>query len=418
MSENSGVSRSASYHNQISAGLEYSYESELNIPLIGKAWDFSFRAYANGSYKHENLSTFSSETTEATGVKVAYPGYPNSNIKIYMYWAKAGYLVLDYQTDPEVDASSWSLYTKPDPAFILPWYGFPDPSNPEPPPCTGKQLFTHDIQFDPGYVQNGDTVTMTATVRNFSPQPLANVTVWFYLGYPSPSNDVAHCNIAGLNRINGPKQCSATWVVTGAAGEEKIYAVIDPNNVVNEMHDEGDTINNNIGYGLLNVASADYFDPGLRQAQMYQAVLYEGAPGLGFGLYLPTANVTETVRYELVPAPSIGGINIVGSPLQVLAFRGGQKDPENPHNFGSIPAGMMALYRDVDLLPGMVEDNLKLYRLEGATWVEATCPVYDIVRFLSDKRLAVPICQTGIFVLSDRSPLPPWNEIYLPLISR
>jgi hypothetical protein len=416
MSENSGATRSSSYHNQISAGLEYSYESELNIPLVGKAWDFSFRAYANGEYGHENLSTFSSEVTEATGVSISYPAHSSfPNIKAYLYWAEAGYLVVDYQTEPDAGAPPWSLYDKADPAFILPWYGFPDPSDPEPPTCTGKQLYTHDIAFNPAYVQNGDTVTMTATVRNFSAQSLSNVTIRFYIGEPSTDNDIGECSITDLNRNLGLKQCSDTWIVNDASGEVKVYAVIDPANAIDEMHDADDLINNNIGYGLLHVANADYYDPGLRETQVYQSIIYEEAPGLGFELYLPTENITETVRYELVPT-TINGLTIIGRPIQVLAFQGGQQYPEHPHYFGDIPSGMMAVYRDIDLLPGMIENNLKLYRQQDATWVEATCPGHGLIRFPESNRIAVPICQTGTFILTEAQFLTDTEEIFLPLV--
>jgi hypothetical protein len=413
MSENSTATRSSGFHNQISAGLEYSYENELNIPFVGNVFDFSFRAYANGSYAHESLSTFSTEVTDETGITVSYPSaddLPNTNI--YLYWAKAGYLVADYQTEPD-NGGIWLRYEDPDPAFILPWYGFPDPTAPVAPLCgPDKQLFTHDIELDPTYVQNGDTVTMTATVRNFSAQSLSDVDVRFYLGEPAADNDIGDCNIATLDRINGPQQCNVTWEVAGGSGEEKIYAVIDPDEYITEMHDEGDLINNNIGYRLLYVANADTFDPGLRLEQTYQSILYEDSSGLGFGLYLPTTNITETFRYELIPT-DLGEMRIVGDPIQVLAFSGGESEPDQHHTFSPTPAGMMAFYRDEDLLPGMDEADLKLYHLGSSGWEEATCPGYDLVRFPDDYRLAVPICQTGTFVLTDQQPE---NKIYLPLV--
>jgi hypothetical protein len=430
MNENNQQGLSASFHNQISAGMEYSYESELSIPLVGKAFDFSFRAYVNGSYGHENISTLSTEFTEFSSVAVDFPSSPDTSaydIKAYLYWANAGYLVVDYQSQP-APAGSWLLYTDPDPAFILPWYGFPDPvsgifpspPSPDAPPCgVDKQLFTHDIKLDPAYVQNGETVTMTATVRNFSNvNPPSDVAVSFYLGDPAGGTNIGSCTIPRLNldRDLGPQQCYTTWVVSDASGEEKVYAVIDPANIFSEMHDGDNVINNNVGYGLLYVAGADYFDPGLRGAQVYQEILYEDVPGLGFGLYLPTANITETVRYELVPT-ALGDMTIVGDPIQVLAFRGGEQDPEDGHTFSPIPAGMMAYYRDSDLLPGMVEDGLILFRQVGSGWVEATCPGYEVVRFPEDNHIAVPICQTGTFVLTDELLPPPDYDIYLPLVT-
>jgi hypothetical protein len=193
--------------------------------------------------------------------------------------------------------------------------------------------------------------------------------------------------------------------VSGGAGAEKVYAAIDPDNAFDEMHDEDDLIDNNIGYGLLHVAGADYLDPGLRVEQAYQSVSYQGAPGLGFALYMPTTNQNESIRYELIPT-SIGGLTTVGDPIQVLAFRGGSAEPENDHSFDPTPAAMMAIYRDQDLAPGMDETQLKLYRLDGVDWFEATCPGYELVRFPDDNRIAVPICQVGTFVLTDPAPGP------------
>ena len=424
MSENSGAERSEGYHNQISAGLEYSYESSLNIPFVGNVYDFSFRAYANGSYDHEYFSTFSTEVTEDTGVSISYPSTASlSEIKIYLYWAKAGYLAVDYQTLPDSQQLPWSLYQEPDPAFILPWYGFPDPADPIAPICGyDKKLFSHDIELDPAYVQNGDTVTMTATVRNFSARYAtlpSQVPVWFYLGFPEANhgNKIGECTISGssLNRVNGPQQCETTWVVSGGSGDEKIHAVIDPMNAFAEMHEDGDLINNNIGYGLLNVANADYQDPGLREKQAYQAILFEKVPGLGFGLYLPTTNQIETMRYELVPT-DLGKMQIVGDPIQVLAFSGGAQEPDVSHTLGPTPAGMVVFYRDADMLAGMVEANLKLYRRDLSGWVEATCPGYELYRFVDDNIIVIPICQTGTFVLSDLQPITEMN-IYLPIIT-
>ncbi|MBN1667836.1 MAG: hypothetical protein JW862_12135, partial [Anaerolineales bacterium] len=418
MSENAGVTRSSSYHNQISAGMEYSYETELNIPFVGKAWDFSFRAYANGSYGHESLSTFSTEVTEETGVNIAYPSNDSMPvIQFYLYWAKAGYLAVDYQTSPGVLSEPWSFYDKPDPAFILPWYGFPDPANPVAPKCgLEKQLFTHDIALDPAYIHNGETLVMTATLRNFSAQPLSNVLVRFYLGEPAGGNAIGECSITNLNRILGPQQCSDTWVVSGGSGEEKIFAVIDPADAIAEMHEQGDLIDNNIGYGLLQVANADYQDPGLRTQQVYQPILHEAAPGLGFGIYLPTVNTNETLRFELTPV-DLGALRIVGNPIQVLAFHGGDPDPVDTHLFAPIPAGLVAFYRDIDLLPEMNESDLRLYRQEGLAWVEATCPGYAIMRFPEQNRLAVPLCKAGVFILSDQPPVSQWG-IHIPVVGK
>ena len=58
------------------------------------------------------------------------------------------------------------------------------------------------------------------------------------------------------------------------------------------------------------MSNADYFDAGLKQTQYYQSIMYEADPGLGYGLYIPTSNSFETVRYELVPK-DLGNLSMV-----------------------------------------------------------------------------------------------------------
>ena len=66
-------------------------------------------------------------------------------------------------------------------------------------------------------------------------------------------------------------QNSPLFLALGA-GEQKIYAVIDPEDAIDEMHDGDDLIDNNTAYGLLYVAGADYLDPGLKKEMPYQEI--------------------------------------------------------------------------------------------------------------------------------------------------
>jgi len=428
-------SRTSSFKNQISAGLEYSYQNELKIPLVGKAFDFSFRAYAKGSFTKESISTFVSELSDQLKVVMDYPSATDPTIKLpaiqaYLYWAKADYLVLDYQTRPDAASTFWSVYDKPDPAFILPWYGLPDLNGTQHELCTTKQFFTHNIEVSPSYAESGETVTLTATVRNFSDETIENsFIVKFYRDDPALGNEIGQCQIGPFSRANGAQQCSTTWEVNGVSGEGRIYAVIDAGNAIDEMHEQSDLINNNKGYGLLMVANGDTFDPGLRMFQAYQPVPYQEAPGLSFDLYLPTNNLTKvenpgqgllsysyvpnTVLFETIPTP-ISNLQSVGTPIKIQAFL--NDTVQTSYTFQPAPASIMLQYRDSDLLSGMNEANLKLYRLGGNRWVEATCPGYEIVRFPSENRLAAPICQTGTFALSDSriTGLP----VYLPVLRK
>jgi hypothetical protein len=448
MANTSVDKRSKGFSNQISAGLSYSYETSFKIPLIGSAWDFSFRASTEANYGINQTSTLTDTFTNETKVEAHFPSSANQNryeIKSFLYWAKAGYLVLDYQTEPDMRVGEWWRYNKTDPAFILPWYGFPDPvtgvfptTGPDHPYCgLDKQLFTHDITIKPAVAENGDPVFLKATVRNFSDvlptEDVANVKVSFYLGAPGSGNQIGFCNIprAELNRVNGPASCYTTWTVSGASGEEKIYAVIDPDNDIREeMHQAGSKINNNTGYGLFKVASANYFDPGSSQKPAYQAIEYATEPQsaasfagtqestrVQYGLYVPTADLSETIRYELVSAEAGGLVRAVGVPVQVLAYSGGKKDPTAGATFTPNPAMLQVTYADKALLPGMKEGGLKLYRQKGSTWEEVTCPGSSIQRFPDYNLIVFPVCKVGTFVLNDRLPTNK-SYVYLPVLKK
>jgi hypothetical protein len=76
-------------------------------------------------------------------------------------------------------------------------------------------------------------------------------------------------------------------------------------------------------------------------------------------------------------------------------------------------------YTQADI-SALAENDLKLYRLVGTRWTEATCPGYPIHRFPDQDLIAVPICQTGIFGFSDVAPGPIVGKstLYLPLVLR
>ena len=421
-----------SSNNAFTAGVELSYENELELPVGGEAFEYSFKANVEGSYNTSSVNTLNTQLTSGTTVNVNIPAIDPTDAmitEVFIYWAKAGYLVIDYQTDPGMSAPLWSTdgayYNLPDPAFILPWYGWLSDGEIVP-ICVGKQLFTHDIGIQPSYAENGDTVELSATLRNFSykasTQPIA---VNFYLGEPAAGNPaIASCSIAAadLVRAKGPQTCTAPWQVTGASGGERIYAVIDPSHILNEVHEEGDIIDNNTGYNLLYTAETDYIEPSApADRSSYQVINYLEAAGqdifapasapfapqavynLEFGLYAPTNLISDTLRYQLMPVEITLTQDIVGSPIQVTILQadatGELKEVIVAPFSASNPAIFVAGYRDSDLYPGVAENELNLYRWSGSVWNLAVCPGYEVVRFPIDNTLAVPVCQTGIYAL-------------------
>ena len=101
----------------------------------------------------ESISTMSTTYSESSKLEVTIPADGTYDTKTYLYWGEMGYLVVDYRTNPGT-GGIWALYNKPDPAFILPWYGFPDETTgqfppvgePDAPPCntpTDRQAAFH-----------------------------------------------------------------------------------------------------------------------------------------------------------------------------------------------------------------------------------------------------------------------------------
>jgi hypothetical protein len=264
----------------------------------------------------------------------------------------------------------------------------------------------------------GDTVTISATVRNFSNLPATDVKVQFFQGYPSGANMIGEATVYQLDRPDGPKMVSIDWTASGA-GKQKIYAVIDPADDIEEVHDEDDLINNNMAYGRIQIGAAGYGDMGLATSQAYQSQTYTQTNSMIVSAYIPPDNLDEIVRFELKDANLVVG-TVVGNPFE-LAVHPGSLDWEVAEDYplqpqaDDPPAAILVDYAGADL-SGFGEANLKLYRLDSSGWVEATCSGYEVVHFLQEDRLAVPVCQSGIFALSDETPHS-GGLLYLPLIN-
>ena len=156
----------------------------------------------------------------------------------YFYWSKGGTLMLDYQA--KTIAIWWTdTYNHPDPAFNLPW-------------ADGKQgntykLMTREITCDPPSPKAGQSVTITAKIRNYSPVAATNVKVDFYNGAPGWFNKIGQTHtIAQLN----PMSYAIVQEHFNTSGHDNqtlnIYARIGP--YTNEIHSD-----NNKAYAQLPV---------------------------------------------------------------------------------------------------------------------------------------------------------------------
>jgi len=198
-----------------------------------------------------------------------------------------------------------------------------------------------------------------------------------------------------------------------------------------EVHDEDDLINNNVAYGLIEIGAAAFFDMGQAEETVYDRQSYSQTQTLVASVYMPLGNLSAVTRLDLKDSslPAHG----IGKPLELLAYQG-EVDwgkPENEDFYltepgsNAPPAVITFSYSEADLT-GKDAGSLMLYRLEGSDWQEAnlTCgveagdtPTYQVQRFLEDNLIAVPVCQTGTYILSD-VPVHTAYKQYLPWIGR
>jgi hypothetical protein len=163
----------------------------------------------------------------------------------YFYWARPdGHLVLDYAVQPvTAQPPTWwqNTYNKPDPAFSLPWK-YNDPPD-------AYNLLSKEITFSPPSPTAGQIVTVTAKVRNYSLVGASNVVVRLYNGDPDAGGvQFAQQTIAQLSPQSAASVVAALNTSGYANQSLNIYARIDPNTPVAEMHTD-----NNKAYAILPV---------------------------------------------------------------------------------------------------------------------------------------------------------------------
>ena len=437
----SNVSMESRSH-EYELGFAGSFESQIGGEEVGVnlgVVSFSTRLPSlyfstSGEYNSSELAEWQTETTEATSLSGYFNPIPEGidyryAVQPYLYWSDSDYLVLDYVTDPS-DQAFWSpsgdKYNRPDPAFIRPWaegqcnHLWPD-----------AEYITSDITIDPPMAKAGEPVTITATLRNFSEvgngsapfnQPFK---VSFYQGDPDAGGSLIGQQTIAVGDLKPRTEKavitrSIQWVSEGS-GEQHIYAVIDPEDALSEVHDENDPgVNNNKGYAVLSMNTIDFVDAGQAVEKAYHAVTLElGDPAPISTLFVPLGTFTETMRMDMQTAVEFAGWHSVGSPFEIIPYQTDWENPEPEFTFipdeGDPPAVISLDYAGTDLT-GFDENLLTLYRYTGSDWVEATCLGYATERFPDDNLIAVPVCQTGIFALSDRTPTLLDQKFYLPLV--
>ncbi|SHI65582.1 Por secretion system C-terminal sorting domain-containing protein [Tangfeifania diversioriginum] len=181
----------------------------------------------------------------------------------YIYRSRSGALVLDYLVNVDtLDNGFWkkNYGQNFDLAFILPWRYATEKGTLKV-PVSQKQK-TSDIQFYPPIASPGDTVAIIARVNNFSLKEFKDfVKIEFYIGEPGVENGgVKLTDIDGettsskyskmkYGEDEREEYLTFVWEVPDTVTcSPRIYAVIDPDSVYTEIHE-----NNNVGWNLLNI---------------------------------------------------------------------------------------------------------------------------------------------------------------------
>jgi hypothetical protein len=230
-----------------------------------------------------------------------------------------------------------------------------------------------------------------------------------------------------------PETVSIEWTAEGR-GLQRIYAVIDPDSKLVEMHDEVSNVNNNKGYNLIQIGAAGFIDPGLFAEGAYYALPYgrqshvsgqasggQGQSlGLAFDAHIPLASLDEVLPFEFVSLESTPasppGMAVIGDAVALVAYVGGQarEDFDLKPGPDAAPGVITVQYSEADLR-GTAEEDLRLYTWIGTEteWVEPTCAGHTLLHLTEEDLFVAPICETGIFALFGDA-----YDVFLPLVLR
>jgi hypothetical protein len=294
VSKSGGGSFSFTFANITSEGDSYSYAGGVGASLFTKigaegsvsvgvkpfgigadiSTDFRVGVSSELSVNYAS-SSLASRTTELTssfqvagmigGLKDSYDNVARYNIIPFIYRSQSGALVLDYMIDFEEGFNQWwidNYGAKPDLAFILPWRHAVEKGSDMIKPSMKQQ--TKEVQFYPPVANPGDTVTITTRVHNYSLLTYDDwLDVMLYIGDPE-TGGVELTDLYGQQGVSrfstmiyGASEANLDfeeylnfyWKVPDTITcSPRIYAVIDPDNVVAEIHE-----NNNKGWNVLQI---------------------------------------------------------------------------------------------------------------------------------------------------------------------
>jgi hypothetical protein len=248
----------------VASQTETSREIGFNVNAGGDLFGFTFGG--TESYSEEDVSTHTTSVTQDLVLSTHLDavdlglGEVRYTVTPYSYWARNGALVVDYAVQPDLAPPGftptwWQRHydSIPDPSFILPWRL--DPEKGFVLEDETKRHQTNEIIFSNNNPDPGDTIAIRARLHNFSLSPTVGpVMVKFYVGDPD-SGGVLMTGIHGETELltdglipsRDKKTVQMLWRVPESLPQyPKIYALLDPDHEITEIHEE-----NNKGWTVL-----------------------------------------------------------------------------------------------------------------------------------------------------------------------
>ncbi len=238
-------------------GLKFKF---VNASVKGSYQDTDFSKEIS---THKTTIKKSSEVEISMGlINSSFVGTKTYDVTPFMYWDASGTLILDYAVSPDFSGGvpSWweeKYGCKPDLTFILPWRNrFSKGLGGADDDLQAKQ--TRDIVISPLDPQPGETATIFARIQNYSNVDQFGTSVKFYLGDPDNGGQLIVNNDglseAILNQVNAREPVIArldNWLVPESIkSETMIFAVVDPDNLVDEVHESNNKAWNLISSGF------------------------------------------------------------------------------------------------------------------------------------------------------------------------
>jgi hypothetical protein len=268
--------------------------SEIGLEVGASIGGYGIEVEGTANYEQGSISTHTTTVNDEVDIQVHFGpidrglGETNFNVTPYVYWATNGALVVDYAArailPSQGGTATWwsSVYgTEQDPAFILPWRL--DPEKGLALQDEERRMQTKSISLIPSEPSAGDTVTITALVNNFSLLDTDGpVDVGFYLGDPgnggyliTGTNGESVVTTPGKIPAQGALKASLQWKVPGGLPAfPRIYAVIDPENNMTEIHEDNNTGWRVIGKSDFTAGRDEHPSPGPPGSAEYMTECY------------------------------------------------------------------------------------------------------------------------------------------------